>query len=234
MNLSIWHCFVLYCYGDTTIERLAEKADLSVLLLNQAKNVEKWDSKKAQFLKLSPKQKTSLDILELFFGEFQEDDAKKAFVQKVIDRLKNPKKSSKSDKAEIKLQKISELTEFGMSHEQATAFIEEVEKILARGKTTPSDNFSDLMPKELSIQDKLDIVNHSYKYLVSGKNSQLANCQKILEDAIKFYAGEIAALKATKGKLNDFDEIALRQRTLSCNAQSLSKLIKLYIENFSS
>ena len=67
-----------------------------------------------------------------------------------------------------------------MSSEQATAFMEEVEKTFASGKVAKSDNFSDVIPDELSIQDKLDIVNNSYKYLVSGYNSQLVNSQKIL------------------------------------------------------
>ncbi|MEH2358153.1 hypothetical protein [Nostoc sp.] len=199
MNLSIWHCLVLYCCGNASIERLAEKADLSVSLLNQAKILEKWDYKKAQFAKLLPRHKASLDILELLFGEFQADENKKAFVEQIIDRLKSTNKPSKLDKNGAK-----------------------------------SDDFSDVMPDELSIQDKLDTVNQSYRHLVSGYTSKLANCQKILEDTIKFYAEEIAALKATKGKSNDFDEIAGRQRTLSYNAQALSRLIKLYIENFSS
>ncbi|MEH2329388.1 hypothetical protein [Nostoc sp.] len=180
MNLSIWHCAVLYCCIDASIEKLAEKAGLSPDLLNQARIVEKWDAKKAQLAKLSPKQKVSLDILELLFGEFQADEDKKLFVQKMLDKIKNIKKPTKLDKTAIKLQKVSQLTEFGMSSEQATAFIEEVEKTLASGKVAKYDNFSDVIPDELSIQDKLNIVNNSYKYLVSGYNSQLANCQKIL------------------------------------------------------
>ena len=55
MNLSIWHCSVLYCCIDASIEKLAEKAGLSPDLLNQARIVEKWDAKKAQLAKLSPK-----------------------------------------------------------------------------------------------------------------------------------------------------------------------------------
>lgn len=200
MNLSIWHCLVLYCCRDATIERLAEKADLSVLLLNQAKNVEKWDLKKAQFNKLSVRQKASLDILELLFGDFQSDESKKAFI---------------------------------------------IHKVIGKGAV--SDDFSRIIPEELSIQDKLDSVNSIYKYQVSGYNGQLANCQKILKDtiklyfeeitALKLYLQEITALKAIRPQSNDFEEIAERLHTfIYNNYQFLSRLIKLYNEmkNFSS
>jgi hypothetical protein len=236
-NLSIWHCLVLYCCGNASIDRLAERGDLSVSLLNQARVVEKWDSKKAQFLKLPPRQKTSLDVLELLFGEFQDDEAKKGFVQKVIDKLKSTNKFSKVDKVGIKLQKVSQLTEFGMSHEQATEFIEEVEKNLVGSKVALADDFSDVIPKKLSIQDKLDIVNKSYNYHVFGYNGQLAICQKILKDTIKLYLEEIIALKAIRPQSNDFEEIAERIHTLIYNNyQFLFRLIQLYNEkkNFSS
>ncbi|MEH2000387.1 MAG: hypothetical protein V7L00_16835 [Nostoc sp.] len=83
-----------------------------------------------------------------------------------------------------------------------------------------------ILPDELSIQDKLDYVNNSYKHLVSSYNG-LANYQKILEDTIGFYADEIRALKATRGQSSNFDEIERRLHTLSYNVQALSRLIQL-------
>ena len=49
----------------------------------------------------------SLDILELLFGEFQADEDKKLFVQRMLDKIKNIKKPTKLDKTAIKLQKVS-------------------------------------------------------------------------------------------------------------------------------
>lgn len=196
MKLSIWHCLVLYCCGNASIEKLSSLSGLAANFLNQERVNEKWDLKRAQFLKLSPKQKMSFDILELLFGEFQADERKREFMQKVLDKLKTTKKPVKVDKGEIKLQKVSQLTEFGMSHEQATAFVEDVEKNLASGKAIASDDLLDVIPAELSIQDKLDTVNQSYRGLVSGYNSQQANYQKILETAIEFNAEEIRLLEA--------------------------------------
>ncbi|MHC5933343.1 hypothetical protein [Nostoc sp.] len=189
MNFSIWYCFVLYCCGTVTIERLAERAELPLSILVQAKNTDNWDFKKSQFLKLSPKEKISLHILELLFGEFQSDENKVAFIQKIIDALKG-KKTSK---------------------------VVPVDSV---------DNLAHILPDELSIQDKLDYINNSYKHLMLSYNG-LAKYQKILEDTIGFYADEIRALKVSRGQSSNFDEIERRLHTLSYNIQALSRLIQL-------
>ncbi|MHC5720143.1 MAG: hypothetical protein ACYTX0_50950, partial [Nostoc sp.] len=125
--------------------------------------MDKWDFLKSEYDNLLPRHKVSLDILELLFGEFQNDKEKTAFIQKIIDRLQHTRNDS-------------------------------------------VDNLAYILPDELSIQDKLDYVNNSYKHLVSSYNG-LANYQKILEDTIGFYADEIRALKATRGQSSNFDEI---------------------------
>lgn len=164
MNLSIWHCLVLYACSQVCIHKLAVLSGLSETLLSRAKTVEKWDLKRAQFLKLNPKQQSSLDILELLFGEFQDDDVKRTFVEKVISRGQ-VQKSTKTDTAKIIQQKINQLIEFGMNHEQASAFVEEVQSISGKRSKISEDDFADIIPEKLSIQDKLDIVNYTYKYL---------------------------------------------------------------------
>ena len=117
-----------------------------------------------------------------------------------------------------------------MSYEQATSFIDDVETNLGSKASVNNEDFSDVIPEELSIQDKLDIVNNSYKYkhLASDYNRQLTKCQNLLKEVIKFHAEEINALKATKLQSNYFDEIALRQRKLSYNVKCLFRLIQLY------
>jgi hypothetical protein len=116
-----------------------------------------------------------------------------------------------------------------MSLEQASSFIEGIEKGLGSSKNVAND-YSDIMPEELTIQDKLDTINHSYKHLVSGYNAQLSGCQDILKYAIDFYADEMQLLKTSRPQSSDFEEIASRQRTLSYNAQSLFRLVQLYYE----
>lgn len=236
MILSLWHCKVLYISSNVDLSKIAEISQLPKSILFQAHSTDDWEFKRAQFLKLDIKQKSNFDTLELIFGRFQNDPAKTQFVQKVTAKLPS-KGKVKRTRSELKQQKANQLIEYGFAPEQATRFIEDMEKDLGfKGKVKPESAENSLLNEiaaetELSIQDKLDTVNGTYRMLAQDYQADIADMNALIKRAIHFYFNELIEIESSKTSgQSDFDERVQRQRALSYNAQSLFRLVTLYYD----
>lgn len=218
--------------SDKPLDEIAELMQIPLGLAVETAKHEDWDFKKEKFQKLSVKERQNLETLELLFGRFQNEPDKKDFVVRALSKFS--KLRSEQSKDDKRKQKIAQLTEYGMTEEQAEEFVKGVEKELGtkKSRSALSSKLEEFTQEqaEATIEQKIDAAQSGYRLLVSQYNSKLADFNASLELAIKLYCGEVEEMIATKPLGRDFQDIVSQQRSMSYNAQSMFKLMSLYLQ----
>lgn len=212
----------------TELARVAEIGEVSLALLIQTAKTEEWKSKKDKYTSLTESKKNDLEVIELLVGDFRSNSAHVEYVELILKKLKA--KSEQQTKESAKEQFVSRLAEFGMDAENAQKFIAQIQKDLS---TAPSeaDAVADIIQEtEISIQEKIDVINAGYRFLVGAQSQTAANLHDDLRENIAFISSMMADIRAKMPASMGYEELITSQRYLNYGFTSLHKLMQLQYE----
>lgn len=229
MKLSIWHCKVLYTLTNVELFKIADTAEISIALLTQTAKSDEWPKLRDRYRSLSDSKKEDLEVIELIVGDFRGNTSHVGFVEAVLRKIRNSPIEQKT-KESAKQQFVSRLSEFGMNKDDAQRFLNQIEHDLNNAPSEVEKVSQVIQETEISIQEKIDIINAGYRFLVSSQSATAANLHDDLREHIGFFSDMMKQLRKQMPESLSFEELATLQRYISYGATSYHKLASLQYE----
>jgi hypothetical protein len=258
IDLSMWHCQVLFVIGSIELDKLAQKSGIHYALLREMASNENWRQKQVMYGKFTTKMRKSIENLESIFGDFVGDEEKLGFVNFVLEKAKT-KRSRKltrtvagsGDDISVKefiQQQESILGEYGMTPEQSKEFINNLKSKIgvtaSRRSDTKYDKQQDALLsdidngrqtgeiKELSISEKLDTFNAGYRLLAASQNQGVMEVNKVAWDTLRHYYHQLKLLEyyEENGMDEEADKLLGRQRNRAYLGNIIFRLAPMVFE----
>ncbi len=220
VHIDLWCARVLYVVGAIPSETIAEYSDIPQWLLKETCEHENWLAQREGWMNLKPEEQDSRNIQIAIFG-YPKSGSHDNFLQNTI---ADSRKHKSQDHHLAIEQQISQLTEFGMTRQQAADFVERTRQ--TQGKLERK------LAGDLALQTAdIPFANDSnkkgaYSNLARFQHRRLIECEEMLWEYMQIYYQQLGDCIGS-----DFDpEVVGRQKGLAANAIAFEKIFKLYYQ----